>query len=88
MTTLWADLETFSTRDIMNGPHQYAEDCEVLLFGYAIDDGSAKVWDVTTGERMPFELACVLAAAQMNAPDVNTVWHNGANFDVPVLRKA
>lgn len=39
MTTLWADLETFSTRDIMNGPHQYAEDCEVLLFGYAIDDG-------------------------------------------------
>lgn len=24
----------------------------------------------------------------MNAPDVNTVWHNGANFDVPVLRKA
>lgn len=57
MTTLWADLETFSTRDIMNGPHQYAEDCEVLLFGYAIDDGPAKVWDVTTGERMPFELA-------------------------------
>ena len=41
MTTLWADLETFSTRDIMNGPHQYAEDCEVLLFGYAIDDGPA-----------------------------------------------
>lgn len=88
MTTLWADLETFSTRDIMNGPHQYAEDCEVLLFGYAIDDGPAKVWDVTTGERMPFELEAVLAAAEMNAPDVNLVWHNGANFDVPVLRKA
>lgn len=88
MTTLWADLETFSTRDIMNGPHQYAEDCEVLLFGYAIDDGPAKVWDVTTGERMPLELACVLSAAQMNAPKINTVWHNGANFDVPVLRKA
>lgn len=88
MTTLWADLETFSRRDIMNGPHQYAEDCEVLLFGYAIDDGPAKVWDVTTGEKMPLELACVLAAAQMNAPKVNTVWHNGANFDVPVLRRA
>ena len=57
MTTLWADLETFSRRDIMNGPHQYAEDCEVLLFGYAIDDGPAKVWDVTTGEKMPLELA-------------------------------
>lgn len=83
MKTLWADLETFSTRDIMNGPHQYAEDCEVLLFGYAIDDEPAKVWDLTVTETMPEDLRAALAD-----PAVNTVWHNGANFDVPVLRKA
>lgn len=81
--TLWADLETFSRRDIKNGPHQYAEDCYVLLFGYAIDDEPAKVWDLTVTETMPEDLRAALAD-----PEVNTVWHNGANFDVPVLRKA
>lgn len=83
MKTLWADLETFSRRDIKNGPHQYAEDCYVLLFGYAIDDEPAKVWDLTVTETMPEDLRAALAD-----PGVNTVWHNGANFDVPVLRKA
>lgn len=83
MKTLWADLETFSRRDIKNGPHQYAEDCYVLLFGYAIDDEPAKVWDLTVTETMPEDLRAALAD-----PAVNTVWHNGANFDVPVLRKA
>lgn len=83
MKTLWADLETFSRRDIKNGPHQYAEDCYVLLFGYAIDDEPAKVWDLTVTETMPEDLRAALAD-----PEVNTVWHNGANFDVPVLRKA
>ena len=43
MTTLWADLETFSTRDIMNGPHQYAEDCEVLLFGYRSEEHTSEL---------------------------------------------
>lgn len=83
MKTLWADLETFSSRDVKNGPHQYAEDCYVLLFGYAIDDEPAKVWDLTVTETMPEDLRAALAD-----PAVNTVWHNGANFDVPVLRKA
>lgn len=82
MKTLWADLETFSSRDVKNGPHQYAEDCYVLLFGYAIDDEPAKVWDLTVTETMPEDLRAALAD-----PEVNTVWHNGANFDVPVLRK-
>lgn len=83
MKTLWCDLETFSDRDILNGPHQYAEDCRVLLFGYAIDDEPAKVWDLTVTETMPADLRTAL-----DDPAVNTVWHNGANFDVPVLRKA
>lgn len=83
MKTLWCDLETFSSRDIMDGAHQYAEDCRVLLFGYAIDDEPAKVWDLTVTETMPEDLR-----AALDDPEVNTVWHNGANFDVPVLRKA
>lgn len=83
MKTLWADLETFSIRDITNGAHQYAEDCYVLLFGYAIDDEPAKVWDLTVTDTMPDDLR-----AALDDPNVNTVWHNGANFDVPVLRRA
>lgn len=83
MKTLWADLETFSTRDIKNGAHAYAEDCRVLLFGYAIDDEPAKVWDLTASETMPTDLK-----AALDDPNVNTVWHNGANFDTSVLRHA
>lgn len=83
MKTLWCDLETYSTENITNGAHRYAENCWVLLFGYAIEDEPAKVWDLTNPSPMPEELK-----AALNDPGVNTVWHNGANFDSTVLRHA
>ena len=83
MKTLWCDLETFSTEPIVNGSHKYAENCCVLLFGYAIDDEPAKVWDLTVQKTMPGDLK-----AALENPEVNTVWHNGANFDAVVLRHA
>lgn len=83
MKTLWCDLETFSRIPITNGAHRYAEEVWVLLFGYAIDDEPAKVWDLTRQPQMPEDLK-----AALNEPTVNTVWHNGANFDSTVLRHA
>lgn len=83
MKTLWCDLETFSKIPITNGAHRYAEEVWVLLFGYAIDDEPAKVWDLTQNPLMPAELK-----AALDNPQVNTVWHNGANFDTTVLRSA
>lgn len=84
MQTLWCDLETFSAIPIANGPHRYAEAVRVLLFGYAIDDEPAKVWDLAKDpDVIPEDLRAALAD-----PSVNTVWHNGANFDSVVLRHA
>lgn len=84
MKTLWCDLETFSATPIANGTHKYAESVRVLLFGYAIDDEPAKVWDLTDA---PVVIPEDLKAA-LDDPTVNTVWHNGANFDSVVLRHA
>ena len=60
---IYCDLETYSETPIANGSHAYAENATILLFGYAIDDEPAKVWDVTSGEPMPADLKAGLALA-------------------------
>ena len=53
---LWLDLETWSKCDIKKcGGYRYAEDpsTEITLFGYAVGNEPAKVWDLTTGDEMP-----------------------------------
>lgn len=59
MTTLYLDLETFSPVPIRNGTYAYAEQAEVMLFAYAIDDGDVEVWDLTVSSDMPADLASV-----------------------------
>lgn len=81
---LWCDLETYSATDLSkSGAYRYAEDCEVLLWGYAVDDGPARVWDLTSGLPMPADLK-----AAIDDPTCMTIWHNGMNFDTNVLRHA
>ena len=78
--TLYCDLETFSAKDIRVGSHAYAADpsAEVLLWGYAIDDAPAKVWDVTAGP-MPEELRQALD--EVARKERRHVWQNGVMFD-------
>ena len=78
--TLYCDLETFSAKDIRAGSHAYAADpsAEVLLWGYAIDDAPAKVWDVTAGP-MPDELRQALD--EVARKERRHVWQNGVMFD-------
>ena len=84
MYYLYSDLETFSRCDIKKGSHRYAEDdsTELLLWGYAIGDAPAKVWDATS-EPMPDDLSDALM--DVKAGLAKTVWHNGMNFDSVVL---
>jgi DNA polymerase len=82
MTTLWCDTETYSTIELKHGTHRYAEGAEVMLFGYAIDDGEPQVWDLTAGEPMPADLAYML-----DAEADEQVWQN-SHFDRTVLRHA
>lgn len=79
MTILYCDLETFSPVPITAGTHRYAEEAEVMLWPYALDDEEPKVWDCTC-EPMPDDLK-----AALDDESVLTVWHNGGMFDLIVL---
>lgn len=81
MNRLWLDFETYSEVDIRAGTHAYAEQAEILLFAWAIDDGPVSVWDVTTGEDIPADLHEALLLA-------DEVWAHNSHFDRTVMRHA
>lgn len=87
---LYCDLETFSSTPIKFGPHKYAEakDARILLWGYAINDEPAKVWQVGR-EPVPQDLLAAVREIQRNPdPKVNRhVWHNGINFDTVFIER-
>lgn len=86
MTTLFLDLETYSPVPITHGTHAYAEQAEVMLFAWALDDAPVQVWDCTKNThgvtRVPIELLEAL-----EDPDVLLCAHN-SHFDRTVLRLA
>ena len=54
MKTLAIDLETYCDLDIKQvGGYRYAENAEILLFGYAYDDDPVQVIDLAQGEAIP-----------------------------------
>ena len=57
LKTLWGDLETWSETPIKEGTYRYAQDAELMLFTYALDDDPVSVWDLTADEPMPDDLA-------------------------------
>jgi DNA polymerase len=73
MTKLHVDIETFCNLNLkIVGIHRYAEECQLLLFGYSFNKESAKVIDLTKQE-LPEEL---LEALQ--DPNVLKIAHNAA----------
>lgn len=59
MKTLAIDIETYSSVSLQkSGVYAYAQsdDFEILLFGYAWDDGPVEVIDLTKGQGLPQEL--------------------------------
>jgi len=78
MTTLWLDLETFSTVPITHGTHAYAEKAEVLLVAYAFDDEGVEVLDLTAGGDLDNVQMLIDSADKV-------VIHNSA-FDRTILR--
>lgn len=76
--TLSIDIETFSDADLSKcGVYKYAESdaFEILLFGYAVNEGSVSVVDLANGEEIPED---VLAA--LSDPNV-TKWAFNASFE-------
>lgn len=78
---LFADSETFSSVPIRNGVSAYAaaEDFEVMILQYAVDDGPVTVLDLTAGDR-PDEFLRLVPQAE------KIVFHNSF-FDRTVLRE-
>lgn len=59
MKTLASDIETYSSVSLQKcGVYAYAAspDFEILLFGYAWDDGPVEVIDMASGKKLPQEL--------------------------------
>ena len=63
MKYLSIDLETYSPLNLSKtGVYPYAAhpDFEILLFGYAVDDGPVQVVDLASGEELPDEILAAL----------------------------
>ena len=82
MKKLWFDTETFSATPITEGTYKYAENCEVMLLTYAIDDSPVEIVDFTKGDAIPCEFIFAF-----ECPDVE-IWGHNTMFDRTVLRYA
>jgi len=80
MTKLWLDLETYSATPIKRGTYRYAEDAEIMLFAYAVDDEPAEVVDFTAGEDLPPEVMDLLIN-----DECCELWAQNSMFDRSVL---
>lgn len=79
-TRVWLDLETYSEIDLpVTGLYRYAEDVEITIIGYAIDDEPAVFHDLTLDGELPTPLITALSECQ-------EVWAHNSNFDRVVWR--
>lgn len=78
---LYLDLETFCETPIKNGTHAYAENAEVMIFAWALNEGEVHVEDLTQ-KSMSKDLAALL-----HDQSVKLIAHN-SGFDRTVLRHA
>lgn len=82
MTTCWLDTETFSPTPIKDGVHRYAEDAEIMIVAWAVDDDPVIVEDITA----PGDGECpVRLRSYLDDPSVEIVFHNSA-FDRTLIR--
>lgn len=83
MPKLFFDLETYSPVPIKHGTHAYAEQAEILMFAYALDDGPVKVWS-------PIEEPGLLPPKELRqaAEDPDVWWwgHNSNQFDWTIIK--
>lgn len=86
MNLLYCDIESYSPLNLPQvGSFRYAEDCEILLWGYAIDNEPARVWDCTNPQTKEMPEALAKALKEVQAGERKIVWHNGMMFDTVVL---
>lgn len=78
MKNISIDIETFSDVDLSKcGAYKYAEspNFEILLFGYAADNGDVQVIDLANGDKIPDEILIALTDKSV------LKWAFNANFE-------
>lgn len=79
MSILWLDFETYCETPIKHGVYAYAQNVEIMIAAFALDDGPVTVWDVTQNPDMPSELRAALVDERW------LVFAHNSNFDRTVL---
>ena len=81
MKTLTIDLETYSPLNIKEvGLYRYAENCEILLLAYALDEKPVEIIDLAEGEKIPAEIT----EAIFDKDILKTAYN--APFEIQVLK--
>lgn len=89
--TLGIDIETFSSVSLDYGVYKYveAEDFEVLLFAYAVNEGPVLMVDLACGEELPDEIRAALIDPDVKKTAFNAAFERvclskylGVNLDV------
>jgi DNA polymerase len=76
---LFADTETFSPRTLKNGVHHYAEEVEIMIVTWAVDDGPVHTWDATAQRAIPAQLAQDIARC-------DEYWFHNHGFDYTAIK--
>ena len=85
MPDLFLDTETFSPVNLRTaGSFRYAEEAEVMLLSWALDDGPVDVWDMTA----PYDHMHPILFDAINDPRCFVWFQNGDKFDWPVIAHA
>ena len=72
---VWLDIETYSAINLKkSGVYRYAEDAEIIIVGYAFDDETAQVHDLTLSPLLPEPLVQSLR-------ECTEVWAHNSTFD-------
>lgn len=77
---LYMDTETYSALDLRKcGTFRYAEECEIMIVVWAVDDGEVHCWDRTVSKEFPEQLRIDLERCA-------EIWFHNSMFDYAVLK--
>lgn len=77
---LYMDTETYSALDLRKrGTFRYAEECEIMIVVWAVDNGEVHCWDRTVSKEFPEQL-------RIDLDRCTEIWFHNAMFDYAVLK--
>lgn len=75
----FGDTETYGPRTLKNGVHNYAEEVEIMIVTWAVDDGPVRTWDATANPEIPARLVEDIARC-------DEYWFHNHGFDYTAIK--